>query len=324
MAEGATTGALAELIVDEDAIHKSLIPDDVVIRDYLSCINDDTWVRHAELVNLSDLQETEHEEAVKEEVLRTYIDERRRSRADVPRDLIMEGILWQERFMEEYKRDQRSQDRTEATSYKQSLMESFRTKRTDPHITGGAAAETKAIEYSKRQSNPAAVHPTDGKQQEEICNQVPSVYTPNVRPEPADDAAPPAAEEEYPAEASAVPPDQPEREEPKTDEYPCEEVTPVVPQDNLQEATAVPKEEEHPAEDTKPAVPPDELRNDSAPPDGDEYPVDKTSPSVVQAQGENAQEEYPADEKTAHGGDDALAMEGAAPATGDADATNEY
>nr|CCC95998.1 unnamed protein product [Trypanosoma congolense IL3000] len=175
MTENPTSTALAELYVDEDKTHRSLVPDDVVIRDYLSCINDDTWVRHAELVNFSDLRDTETGEVEKEKVLRSYIEERRRNNNE-RRDLVMEGILWQEKFMEEYKRGQRTQDGTEATNYKKALMSKFRGKRgTDSNKA--SSDDVKAINYhttgmGHRSSVPAPTVP-----ESTACDQTPSVYS---------------------------------------------------------------------------------------------------------------------------------------------------
>ncbi|ORC88311.1 uncharacterized protein TM35_000171830 [Trypanosoma theileri] len=189
MSEGYTAatggeGALSELLVAEDKIQNALVPDDVVIRDYLNCINDDTWVRHAELVRLSDLKETPHEEAVKEEVLRSYIEERRRSNAELPRDLIMEGILWQEKFMDEYKKEHRSQDKEEASNYKKALMERFRNKRSDRQITGGAASDVKAIEYGGKKADSTMFSMNAaGTNNKGAFDQPPSMYTPTVRQE---------------------------------------------------------------------------------------------------------------------------------------------
>lgn len=154
--ERAAAGALTELLVEEDMTHKSLIPDDVIIRDYLSCINDDTWVRHAELVRLSDLKESDDEEVVKQEVLRTFIEERRQSGADTQKDPIMEGILWQEKFMEEYKRDHRSEDKQEAGNYKAFLMDKFRAKRGNQGITSGPTDAIKAIQSKGGQGSTRA------------------------------------------------------------------------------------------------------------------------------------------------------------------------
>ncbi|KAH9578821.1 hypothetical protein LSM04_005450 [Trypanosoma melophagium] len=291
-AAAAGEGALSELLVSEDKIHNSLVPDDVVIRDYLNCINDDTWVRHAELVHVSDLKETPHEEAVKEEVLRTYIEERRRSNAELPRDLIMEGILWQEKFMDEYKKEHRTHDKEEASNYKKSLMESFRTKRSDDRIKGPAASDVKAIEYGGKRADGTnfSMNAAD-KSNKGTCDQPPSVYTPAVRhEEPTETAA-----VQQPVEEHSTPAANPA-------EYPAE--TPTAPvaeavqeEQPVAEATTAPVTTDYPVEgQTAPAAEAvQETVEDAdaageAPKTGEEYPADdNTSAPAVEPAGEKSE-----------------------------------
>ncbi|KAF8279378.1 putative Paraflagellar Rod Proteome Component 9 [Trypanosoma cruzi] len=320
MAEGtaAAAGALSELFIDEDKVHRSLIPDDVVIRDYLSCINDDTWVRHAELVQLSDLKETPHEELVKKEVLRTFIEERRRSGLEVPRDLIMEGILWQERFMEEYKREQRSQDKKEASNYKQSLMSKFRTKRTGvSEVTDSASRGTRAIEYKESQAS-APEYPTEDTDARDTYHELRNGNASAVQQDLNNDAhkkeeeekIEPAAANEFDHEidiaAEPCPVEDHTEPEQQADEalqqghsgeskneYPTEDEFPAgqqsagtepagqaaVPGDVTQAAAEYPSEEGISAE--KPSHEGEATAPDTEAPDGTEYPVEdaKTPPN---------------------------------------------
>ncbi|EAN80434.1 Paraflagellar Rod Proteome Component 9, putative [Trypanosoma equiperdum] len=242
MSADPTSTALAQLYVDEDKTHKSLVPDDVVIRDYLSCINDDTWVRHAELVNMSDLKETESEEVVKEEVLRAYIEERRRSNTE-RRDLVMEGIQWQERFMEEYKRDQRTRDMSEAASYKQGLISSFRTKRGTEGAKGTGADEVKAIGYTGVSGSRSAAPPVGA-----TCDITPSIYS--TKPIQEALKSPKKEEDPYPveqpAEQAPEPADKPEEET----EQPAEEASQPaeVPAEEPQQTEELAEETSYPVE----------------------------------------------------------------------------
>ncbi|EKF33258.1 hypothetical protein MOQ_002881 [Trypanosoma cruzi marinkellei] len=254
MAEGtaAAAGALSELLIDEDKVHRSLIPDDEVIRDYLSCINDDTWVRHAELVHLSDLKETPHEELVKKEVLRTFIEERSRSGVMMPRDLIMEGILWQERFMEEYKKEQRSQDNKEASNYKESLMSSFRTKRSGGSgITDSTSKEARAIEYKKFQAS-VPEYPTENTYTRDAYHELPHGNASAAKQDPNNDV--PKKEEEEKIEPAAANEFDHEKHI-AADPYPVEAHTEPEQQadEALQQGHAGESKNEYPTEDEFPA-----------------------------------------------------------------------
>ncbi|CBH18549.1 hypothetical protein, conserved [Trypanosoma brucei gambiense DAL972] len=315
MSADPTSTALAQLYVDEDKTHKSLVPDDVVIRDYLSCINDDTWVRHAELVNMSDLKETESEEVVKEEVLRAYIEERRRSNTE-RRDLVMEGIQWQERFMEEYKRDQRTRDMSEAASYKQGLISSFRTKRGTEGAKGTGADEVKAIGYTGVSGSRSAAPPAGA-----TCDITPSIYStkpiqealkspekeedPYPVEQPAEQAPEPAdkpeEETEQPAEEASQPAEVPAEEPQQTEELaeetsypveqPAEEVSQPVEEPAEQPAEEVSQPVEEPAEQ-----PAEEVSQPVEEPA--EQPVEEATEQPVEEPAEEASQpaEVPAEE----------------------------
>lgn len=91
-------------------------------------IEDDTWIRTEQIVHMEQLADTEVGESVKAEVLKEYKEELERQ-GNYRTDPILQGMLYQEKFMEEYQRGERSDDAAKAKSYRHRLVEDFRRTR---------------------------------------------------------------------------------------------------------------------------------------------------------------------------------------------------
>lgn len=103
-------------------LETALIPSTEAAKEYMNPVQDDTWVRHAEFVKMENLTENDHAAEMKEEILREYQASKKR----VEPDPVLEGMLYQEKFMNEYKNSNSRQDKVKAMSYKESMMQNFR------------------------------------------------------------------------------------------------------------------------------------------------------------------------------------------------------
>ncbi|KAG5496229.1 hypothetical protein JKF63_02530 [Porcisia hertigi] len=94
----------------------------------LQPLQDDRWIRHAEIVRMDNFVDTENGQRVKEEILREYIVEKQRQGTYHP-DPILEGMLYQEQFMAAYRKESHSADASAARSYREKLMGEHRRAR---------------------------------------------------------------------------------------------------------------------------------------------------------------------------------------------------
>ncbi|KAH8603480.1 hypothetical protein ERJ75_001826400 [Trypanosoma vivax] len=287
MEDNTASTAVAQLHMEEDKTHRSLVPDDVIVRDYLSCVNDDTWVRQAELVKLSDLKESEHEDAVKKEVLSTYIEERMKTDG-VRRDPVMEAFLWQEEFMKDYKENKHTQDRSEATNYRKQLMEKFRKNRSARQIEPRADAQGNSC-GAPEGAGPVAACAT-GSNAAALpggsYSQTASAYTSQViKPQGGTTAEAPA---EYPTEPEARPAEAPAEHPTEPEAQPAEAPAeyPTEPEAQPAEAPA-----EHPTEpEAQPAEAPAEYPTE---PEAQPAEAPAEYPTEPEAQPAEAPAEYP-------------------------------
>ncbi|KAG5470984.1 hypothetical protein CUR178_02291 [Leishmania enriettii] len=95
---------------------------------HLQPLQDDTWIRHAELVHMDNFVGTEGGERVKQEVLKDYTHEKERL-GTYRSDPILEGMVYQERFMEAYRKDAHTADADKAHTYRSRLLEEHRRAR---------------------------------------------------------------------------------------------------------------------------------------------------------------------------------------------------
>lgn len=116
---------IGEYTATNATLETALIPSTEVAKEYMNPVQDDTWVRHAELVQLETLKDTEDGAEIKEEVLRDY----QATKKVVEPDPVLEGMLYQERFMEDYKSQKSRQDKVKAMSYKETMLKNFRQRR---------------------------------------------------------------------------------------------------------------------------------------------------------------------------------------------------
>lgn len=106
-------------------LEAALIPSSEAAKDYINPVQDDTWVRHAELVRLENLKDTDEGAEIKEEVLRDY----QATKPVIEPDPVLEGMMYQERFMSDYKSQSSRHDKVKAMSYKDSMLKNFRQRR---------------------------------------------------------------------------------------------------------------------------------------------------------------------------------------------------
>lgn len=95
---------------------------------HLQPLQDDTWIRQEQIVHMEDLVETEGGERIKKEILKDYIEEKARQGTYRP-DPILEGMMYQENLMREYRESKHTEDAAKAQSYRQQLMEEHRRAR---------------------------------------------------------------------------------------------------------------------------------------------------------------------------------------------------
>lgn len=96
---------------------------------YVNPIDDDGWVRQADLVCLDQLRDSE-DIPVKQDLLTTFMSTNTEVAATLRSDPILEGMMWQERFIDDYKRRELAKDEVKATDYKKQMLERFRQTRT--------------------------------------------------------------------------------------------------------------------------------------------------------------------------------------------------
>ncbi|KAK7199776.1 Paraflagellar Rod Proteome Component 9 [Novymonas esmeraldas] len=95
---------------------------------HLQPLQDDTWIRHAEIVRVDNLVENQEGERIKREILRDYAGEKARQ-GTTRRDPILEGMMYQEQFMTAYRKESHTEDADKARSYRRQLMEDHRRAR---------------------------------------------------------------------------------------------------------------------------------------------------------------------------------------------------
>lgn len=132
----------------EADVQASLAPPEAA-REFVNPVEDDTWLRHADLVRLEQLRSVSDEDVdAKRALMREYATSTQptadsrvpvtAASADATMNsseaAIVEGMEWQEKFLDEYKRQNASEDKNKALTYKQKMMENFRKKH------GGAVA----------------------------------------------------------------------------------------------------------------------------------------------------------------------------------------
>lgn len=131
----------------EKEVEASLLPPEVA-REYMNPVEDDTWVRHADLVHVEELRAVNADDvAAKRALLQGYASSAggpstsasatkattgHLSTSNNPHTseaaAIMEGMAWQEKFLTDYKKQNGFEDKGKALGYKQKMMENFRKK----------------------------------------------------------------------------------------------------------------------------------------------------------------------------------------------------
>lgn len=94
----------------------------------LQPLQDDTWIRQEQIVHMENLVDTEGGERVKKEILKDFMEEKVRQ-GTYRMDPILEGMMYQENLMREYRKNQHSEDAAKAQSYRQQLMDEHRRAR---------------------------------------------------------------------------------------------------------------------------------------------------------------------------------------------------
>lgn len=120
---------IGEYTANDVILEKALIPSTEEAKEYMNPVQDDTWVRHAEFVKIESLTETAPAAEIKKEILRDY-----QSSKKIEPDPVLEGMLFQEKFMNEYKESSSRQDTVKAMGYREQMMQEFR-KANRPGIT---------------------------------------------------------------------------------------------------------------------------------------------------------------------------------------------
>lgn len=129
MADSASTEAMQLATVGEGHNTAMLtMPTEEFASLHLQPLQDDTWIRTAEIVHMENLVETEGGERIKREILKDYIEEKERQ-GTYQTDPILEGMLYQEQFMAAYRKDAHDEDAGKARSYRARLMEDHRRAR---------------------------------------------------------------------------------------------------------------------------------------------------------------------------------------------------
>lgn len=95
---------------------------------HLQPLQDDTWIRQEQIVHMENLVETEGGERIKKEILKDYIEEKARQ-GTYKTDPILEGMLYQENLMRDYRQSRHTEDAATAKTYRQKLMEEHRRAR---------------------------------------------------------------------------------------------------------------------------------------------------------------------------------------------------
>lgn len=113
---------IGEYTATNATLESALVPSTEAAKEYMDPVQDDSWVRHADFVKIENLIETENAATVKEEVLREY----QASKKAADPDPVLEGMIYQEKFMNEYKQKASVQDKARAMSYKEKMMQNFR------------------------------------------------------------------------------------------------------------------------------------------------------------------------------------------------------
>lgn len=121
---------IGEYTATNATLESALLPSSEAAREYMDPVHDDSWLRHAEFVKMNSLMETEQAAAVKEEILRDYQASKKASEPDP----VLEGMIYQEKFMKEYKQSSSIQDKVKALSYKEQIMQKFRENARQPAI----------------------------------------------------------------------------------------------------------------------------------------------------------------------------------------------
>ncbi|KPA84718.1 hypothetical protein ABB37_01220 [Leptomonas pyrrhocoris] len=95
---------------------------------HLQPLQDDTWIRHEQIVRMENLVDTEGGERIKKEILKDFIEEKQRQ-GTYRKDPILEGMMFQEELMREYCKTQHSSDAAKAQSYRMKMMAEHRQAR---------------------------------------------------------------------------------------------------------------------------------------------------------------------------------------------------
>lgn len=107
------------------------MPTNEFIEYHMQPIEDDSWIRHEEIVHIEDLTENERGQTIKKSILQDYrcvIEQNGGARMDP----ILEGMLYYESFMDDYRSSSYKNDSNKAHCYRTSLVEQFRKKHTAP------------------------------------------------------------------------------------------------------------------------------------------------------------------------------------------------
>lgn len=128
---------------------------------YCQPIEDDTWIRHEDIVKLENLIDTEGGEAIKQEILKDYIEERIRSGETIAPDPILEGMMIQEQYIREYQETDAAADAQKASDYRKTLVSRFRNKAQAPASPVTAAAPAAAADTDRAADGGGAEYPEE-------------------------------------------------------------------------------------------------------------------------------------------------------------------
>lgn len=175
------------------------MPQEEFIEFYCQPIQDDTWIRHEDIVKMEDMIETEGGEAIKKEILKEYIEEHVRTGQTAPPDPILEGMLMQEQFMREYQQNERRADHSKADTYREILVSRYRRSNPKPeHPPAPFGEEEVNVDSDDGEEAKVddAAQPEDQSQPEAASE---------ATGQEAEDAAPQTAEaEECPADSATA------------------------------------------------------------------------------------------------------------------------
>ncbi|CCW62818.1 unnamed protein product [Phytomonas sp. EM1] len=197
-------------------------PAEDMIMEYVSPLQDDSWVRQSVFVHIEELADPNTEMVHKKELLRAHALASMRkmtadkiSNSDMPADMInddenllveiprrkdpiLEGIEYQERFLEQYKIEHFAEDRVRASNYKQIMLQGYRRRNNETQAIEGKCTE--ADVPPPVQETPALVQKvkTPAPVQEE---EAPAPVQEEEAPAPVqeEEAPAPVQEEEAPA-----------------------------------------------------------------------------------------------------------------------------